>query len=98
MAAVQATELLTQELNGEQGRIDRKKEKSTMMKKIHAKKDRDLLMMQERVDTADDRENALKEKLRDTIVESNIKGVLLVDIRTSIQDMKAEYAQQLSQV
>lgn len=69
-----------------------------MMKKIHAKKDRDLLMMQERVDTADDRENALKEKLRDTIVESNIKGVLLVDIRTSIQDMKAEYAQQLSQV
>ena len=69
-----------------------------MMKKIHAKKDRDLLMMQERVDTADDRENALKEQLRDTIVESNIKGVLLVDIRTSIQDMKAEYVQQLSQV
>jgi len=55
-------------------------------------------MMQERVDTADDRENALKEQLRDTIVESNIKGVLLVDIRTSIKDMKAEYAQQLSQV
>jgi len=82
----------------EQERIVRKKERSKMMLKINAKKDIDMVHMQTKVDTVDVRENALKLKLRQVIIESNMKGNLLLEIRLSIKEMKVEYSQALKKL
>ena len=82
----------------EQERIVRKKERSKMMLKINAKKDIDMVLMQTKVDTVDVRENALKLKLRQVIIESNMKGNLLLEIRLSIKEMKVEYSQALKKL
>ena len=78
---------------GLQKRIVDKKAKSQQLKKINGKKDRQLDEMQEHVDGADARENALKRKLRNATVESNEKGKLLLEMRQSITDLKKEFVE-----
>ena len=64
---MQANQEAQGELQAIQQKMAEKKAKSQQLKKISNKKDRQLLEMQERVDTADERENALKMRLLDEI-------------------------------
>ena len=50
--------------------------------------------MQERVDTADERENALRLKLLDEKQESNMKGKLILEYKKCFIELKKEYTQE----
>ena len=78
---MQANQEAQGELQAIQQKMAEKKAKSQQLKKISNKKDRQLLEMQERVDTADERENALKMRLLDEIQQSNMKGKLLLEMK-----------------
>ena len=78
---MQANQEAQGELQAIQQKMAEKKAKSQQLKKISNKKDRQLLEMQERVDTADERENALKMRLLNEIQQSNMKGKLLLEMK-----------------
>lgn len=50
--------------------------------------------MQERVDTADERENALKMRLIEEIQQSNMKGKLLLEMKHQIIELKKYFVQE----
>lgn len=74
--------------------MSEKKAKSQQLKKISNKKDRQLFEMQERVDSADERENALKMRLLDEIQQSNMKGKLLLEMKHQIIELKKYFVQE----
>ena len=91
---MQANQEAQGELQAIQQKIAEKKAKSQQLKKISNKKDRQLFEMQERVDTADERENALKMRLLDEIQQSNMKGKLLLEMKHQIIELKKYFLQE----
>ena len=77
---------------GREQKIADKKVRSQQLKKISGKKDRLIEELQDRVDTADERENALKQKLRTEIQESNMKGKVVLELKESIRGLKQYFA------
>ena len=69
-------------------KIADKKVRSQQLKKISGKKDRLIEELQDRVDTADERESALKLRLQNEMQQSNMKGKVVLELKESILELK----------
>ena len=69
-------------------KIADKKVRSQQLKKISGEKDRLIEELQDRVDTADERESALKLRLQNEMQQSNMKGKVVLELKESILELK----------